>query len=538
MTTALKNPVERKLTDIELLWLETTEDEQSRLYICRTAQDSDRLIHGFFALQQQPQNDYTVPDLFINCQAVFDINYNYCQQIATELVERYDITEIAGVRWSYKSLLPCYSISSLMNLLESFTDYHKEGLRYLVLVLTPKQISNAEAFNRFIDDLLNNSIAEKVRIVLTDSFENTYWNPLKENFPKEVKVLEVNVDEDELMRQILNESPTSDGAAALRFRQLMVDTFTTLKTGTAEQVDKRAKQALQIAKENSWFDQQVVMYSMIAGGYLKDVNVLKSVKNYRLAQKAATHIEPISHQNLLITQSLLGEGGAWYVGKEYVRAAKAYSSAAEVAKIVPSFLWVIEGYRVAGSCLVKANTQLEKAVVYYRESIKKGIELPLDERLQTTFMFTLQDLMRIVDNRRVNKLVELEADYQKQQAELIEETEQQAKSLGKKPTFEQIAECDKTLENKMEKLFYKVMQQKENLITEANINFRILVSLARTYIHPYWCCFPDIAHPLDLPKSEWKALAYYTEPYREEITDEYLTQLLIKIIAPMEEVIV
>ncbi|MBK5145488.1 hypothetical protein I2494_17530 [Budviciaceae bacterium BWR-B9] len=536
MAVEIKNPVERKIAEIEQRWLEASSNADARLFIWRVPQESDRLIHGFFALQQQPDNEYSTQDLFINFQEPYEIAYQYCHAIEQAFIERYESTDIEGEKWAYSSLAPCYRFTELNALLESFIAHHGQFFRYLTIVLMPGQISQINAFTTWLGECLATPVADRIRFVVTDTTEEQVWQPLIDDHLKLTHLIEINIDEMELMRQILNESPTTDGVDMLRFRQLMVDTFIGLSNGNTSQLGVRAQKAIDIAAKNNWFDQQVVMYSMLAGVYLKNADIPDAVKNYRLAQQAATNIPLEPQQLLLQTQSLFGEAGAWFMGKEYLHASEAYYSAALLAQKLPQPLWVIEGYRVSGFSLLEANVneRLNEVVDRYYHAFMAGIALPADERMQSTFMFIFQDIMRLVDNSCVEKLVQLAEVYYQRQGEIISSIEERQKSLNYPPSASQIAQYDDELEQQMVKLFYLVLQAREDLIAQAGESFKQLISIARFYSHPYWSVHQDIVHPFDEPKEEWLPLTDYTPTIEIEDDDvpEAFYTLLKHIIIP------
>jgi len=103
-----KNAVERKLAEVENLWLDASDDDDARLFIWRTAADSDRLIQVFFALQQEGQNDYTTPDLFVHFTTPFETSYGYSHALEQEFTERVNISSFPESRWSSDGRVPCY----------------------------------------------------------------------------------------------------------------------------------------------------------------------------------------------------------------------------------------------------------------------------------------------------------------------------------------------------------------------------------------------------------------------------------------------
>ncbi|EAS1758243.1 hypothetical protein BH012_17190 [Salmonella enterica] len=530
-----KNAVERKLAELERLWLEASDDENARIFIWRTPADSDRLIHVFFALQEEQQNDFTTPDLFIRFNTPFETRYGYPHSLEEEFIERVNISTFPEPRWQPASLLPCYRADRLHALMNDFAHYHQDALRYLTVILTASSVSHADSHRQFIDDLCQCITARtsRFRLLLVDTHENPDWQWLLTRSPEHARLLTPDINEDELMRQTLNETPTSDGTAMLRFRQLMTDTFISLKKGPAAQTEQLAQKALDLARQQGWGDQQVIMLSMMAGGWLQEKHAQNAIKNYRLAVQTAADLPPES-RHLLATQNLMGEGNAWFMDKKPEQASDAYYRSAQEAQDIPSLLLTMEGYRMAGFSLMSVTPPPAKTAQYYHDALKTGLSMSDEERAQSGFMQIFRDLLNWLSPEAASRCDSFSERYLKAQAELIQQAEEAVAQAEHHEISAAVAQYDDELTQKMETLFQNILLERERMLSQEKPLYQQVLRLARRYSHAFWSAGTEIAHPLDKTVDEW-SFSPLLPPFPARLSDEDIALLFGLIFTPAQE---
>ncbi|WP_213134048.1 hypothetical protein [Citrobacter sp. FP75] len=530
-----KNAVERKLAELERLWLEASDDENARIFIWRTPADSDRLIHVFFALQEEQQNDFTTPDLFIRFNTPFDTRYGYSHGLEEEFIERVNVSAFPEPRWQPVGSLPCYQADTLHALMSDFAHYHQDYLRYLSVILTASSVSHADSHRQFIDDLCQ-SIATRTsrfRLLLIDTHENPDWQWLLTRFPENARLLTPDISEDELMRQTLNETPTSDGTAMLRFRQLMTDTFISIKKGSAAQTEQLAQKALELARQQGWGDQQVIMLSMIAGGWLQEKHAQNAIKNYRLAIQTSADLPP-EPRHLLITQNLMGEGNAWFMDKKPEQASDAYFRSAQEAQNIPSLLLTMEGYRMAGFSLMSVTPPPAKTAQHYHAALKAGLSMSDEERAQSGFMQIFRDLLNWLSPEATSRSDSFSERYLKAQAELIQQAEDAVNQAGHHDIATAVVQHDNELTQRMETLFQNTLLEREHMLSQEKPLYQQVLRLARQYSNAFWGAAAEIAHPLDKSVDEWP-FSPLLPPFPTHLTDENISLLFGLIFTPSQE---
>jgi hypothetical protein len=515
-----KNAVERKLAEVENLWLDASDDDDARLFIWRTAADSDRLIQVFFALQQEGQNDYTTPDLFVHFTTPFETSYGYSHALEQEFTERVNISSFPESRWSSDGRVPCYRGETLFSLLNDFAHYHQGSFRYLAVILTPAAISHSDSFHRFLDELCcaGTAVPSYLRFMLVDTLENPTWQGLAARFPETVRILTPVISEDELMRQTLNETPTSDGSAMLRFRQVMVDSFISLKNGTAAQTEHLAQKAVVLARQQGWTEQQVIMLSMIAGAWLKEQQAQRAAYHYRLAVQEGGSL-PAESRHILKTQNLMGEGNAWFMNQAYLKSSSSYYNAALEAQKVPSPLLAMEGYRMAGFSLMSVTPLPEDITQHYYDAFLTGLSMSELDRNQSGFMQIFRDLLNFLAPDATARCDRLASHYRSQLEKLVCQAEMQVDQSSLLNINSVVAESDNMLMQHSEELFHWTIVQREHFLLKESDLYQDVLSLARKYSYDFWSPGTEILHPDDkpvgdvaIPNFEYKKQTCLTEP--------------------------
>ncbi|VVT45007.1 hypothetical protein UYSO10_0299 [Kosakonia radicincitans] len=303
---ASKNPSEKVMSELELSWLDASEDTAARLFIWRVPANGESLLDAFFALQQHPQGR-SLPDLFLSFNTPFETGYSYSEALGREFVEQYEATPDAAF-WDAEPWLPCYSAGQLRSLLQNFAEQFTDDLRYLVLVLKPSAVSDESAMLRWLHLWLEQG-ADAPRLLLIDTVEQPIWQSLYTANPRHVRLIEDRIDGMKVMHQTAQQQTDAD-ADRLLFRRYLADAMLLLEKGSAAQVAARGSLALAIAQCRGWADQQAMMHNLIAGGWLKGRDHAQAVEHYRQAQSISGEVPDQAVKGQLRTQSTFGEAGA------------------------------------------------------------------------------------------------------------------------------------------------------------------------------------------------------------------------------------
>jgi len=502
-----KNAVERSLEELRDLWSKAADDPRARIIVWRIPQSSGRLLSAFFEAQKHP-GDWQAPDLFIPIHAPFETGFSYSRTLREELQGRYEASrddlreDDVAADWPDAKTVCADSPAGTLALCASFAKHHQRHFRHLVLVLQPDRVLTQEAFTRWLDGALATPIAPNVRLALVDELETRALQPVVERHGEAVRVIEAPLDMFDLARELAAQSGGSGPQVALR--QMFAELMTLLERGSPERLEQRAARALALAERQQWPDQQVAVYMMIAGGWLKARDFQQSIAAYRHARESAQQAQAAQHPvaNDLHMQTWFGEASVWFAAGHAEQAAEAYRQAALAAAKVPNPMFVIEGHRMAAYCLAGAGLKT-RAIEQGSTAIRTARALPKADRPMTTLALALDDMMKLQDPERAEKLGEIAKNYEARCLQLHAEAENSAARLGPRPAAADIASIEKHLHAELERAFHQAAQERERLIQKGDEFFRKLVAVGRESLHPQWNGLPDIQHPLDHDVPAW-----------------------------------
>lgn len=507
---AANNPVMQCLDHLRDRWLEAGEDPQWRVLVWRVPDNATRLLEAFFAAQQQPETAST-PDLFLRFDAPFETGFGYSRALKDALLLGYaegrddlDNQDIP-IDWNGAFEQHPDTPVGFLALLDSFARHHREHLRHVAAVLMPESTASAASMIDWLDAALQSPIPEQLRLVVADTQSHPRWQALVERHPRHLRLIETPIDLFDVARATAAQSGAGHGSGpAATYRQLLADCMRLLDCGTAAQVAQRADRALQLAEREQWPDQQVVMHMLVAGAYLKEQAYREAIVRYRCARKCAQAAQAQGHPagSELVMQSWFGEASALVAAKQLELAAKAYVDAAQAAKAVPNALFVIEGYRMAGQCLAQ-DRQTEPAREHYMLGLAEARGLDSATRAVTTFPLLLQDLLKLQDTPRAERIARTAASYKTALERSRSEAEAQAAKLGDAPLHAELEQVDARMLARWEASYTRLIDEREKLIGGGDIFFRKVVSVARELLHPGWNGLPEVRHPLDKALPEW-----------------------------------
>ncbi|NDJ57431.1 hypothetical protein GWD52_10570 [Enterobacteriaceae bacterium 4M9] len=531
--TVSRNAVERKMAELNLTWLSVSENESKRVFIWRAPADAIRLVQAFFALQEAGESEFSLPDMFVSTREPYDTSYNFSRTVAEQFVERAARTELPTPHWDPTTQLPCWLPGDVASLLDDFARYVGDGFRYLVMLLQPSSIISKRSFNDFVGALCALHDDTRARFALIDTQEDPAWQWLADRYPEQVQIISIDASQGELARQIINETPTTDGSTMLRFRQLMTDTFLALKSGDAPQVIQTGQKALDIATQLKIPEQQVVVLSLMAGAWLKAGEPHKAIERYINVQSAGEQSAPESRHHL-VTQGLMAEGNAWYMAKDPFQASERYARAALRARQIPSLTLEMEGHRMAGFTLLEHSRWRSAAADHYFSALTAALAMNEEERSSCNLMQVFRDLLNWREPGLTTRCNQLAETWLSEQQQLIAHTERQIAAARPDEIRETVARCDAELVIALEVLFEKCISQREALLAQGAKVWRELLSLARCYSYPFWCPGTDFSHPTEQPVERW-GCRVLTAPASPEPAPQTVRTLFRQILTDKED---
>lgn len=510
-----KSPVEKRIDDLRDLWIEATQSPDVRLVVWRIPGNADRMLAAFFEAHKHSDVAMT-PDLFVNFDAPYETGFGYSRALLDTLQVGYvgsrESLKEQGAAIDWQGAHAEYPDSPLgvVKMFESFATHYQPHLRYFAANLSPSRVSSAQALEQWLDNALLAPVPANVRLSVVDHTETKQWQALVERHGKAVRVIDAPIDMFDIARATAAQSGGAGPQTA--YRQMLADVMTLLERGTAAQTAKRADKALALAERQQWPDQQVVLHMAVAGGHLKEKQLPEAIARYRSARECATKAEAAQHPAgaNLVMQTWFGEAGAWLTAEQPERAAQAYVEGAQAARRVPNAMFVLEGQRMAGFCLASAGKR-EPAREHYLAAMAEARAMPPSDRPMTTLPLLLQDMLRLQDARRAEKIEQCASEYQAEIAAAHAQAEADSSKLGAVPAPAALEKIESAMFGRFETSFAKVCHERERLIAGGDEFFRKVVAVGRDFLHATWNGLPDVKHPLDKDVPEWSAPPKFAE---------------------------
>ncbi|ETX01315.1 MAG: hypothetical protein ETSY2_37455, partial [Candidatus Entotheonella gemina] len=256
-----KNAIERRIDYLSGLWNGFAEQPNARLLRWLVDSDTAPMVELFFEVQNEEIGDS--PDLFIRFDEPFEEpqTYGFCllETLRKQYEEsRADIAEEQiATDWHCPKPLPDESgVAAFVRGCISFRNYYEELMLTLVLVLTPQQIANMEAWQAWLLTLVRSGLPTNVRVTVLDNSESPALNTLCGSDTNLITTVEAELDMPDALEELAEEA---EGAGpGYEFRRHFVALTNAAATGDDKAVQKAATAALRIAAKHHWLAMQVV----------------------------------------------------------------------------------------------------------------------------------------------------------------------------------------------------------------------------------------------------------------------------------------
>lgn len=506
--SAAKTAVERRIDELAVLWLQACESPDVRLVVWRTPGNAARMMAAFFEAQKHLQPAPT-PDLFQDFDAPFETGFGYSRALMDALRDGYATSRAElkkqGLPIDWRSAHAGYadSASGALAMFQSFAEHYREQMRYFAPVLSPARVASDAGLEQWLDAALRAPVPDRLRLCIVDHAEDKRWQALAERHGKAVRVIDAPVDMFDIARQTAAQASGGAGPG-MAYRALLADVMTLLEKGDAAQTAARADKAMKLAERERWPDQQVVLHMAVAGAHLKQAQHPEAIHRYRAARECAITAEAAANPagTSLVMQTWFGEAGVWLSARQPLRASEAYAQAAQAARCVPNAMFALEGLRMAGYCLAQ-DGRIEPARERYLAAIGEARAMPPGDRPMTTLPLLLQDMLRLQDAPRAERIAQCAPAYQKQVVQALQQAEAQSAKLGPQPPPAVLERIETELLARYEQAFRTLCDERERLIGGGDVFFRKVVAIGRDYLHPAWNGVPEVKHPLDKELPEW-----------------------------------
>jgi tetratricopeptide (TPR) repeat protein len=396
-----KNPIERRLEDLESQWNEFAEDSEARVFVWVIEPDERRMIDVFLSVQEEEGS--SVPDLFVRFDTPFETAADYGGALVDSLLEQYEesseVMEEGGVDSSWQPPETKKSepgIKWLVRCCDSFCAHYDEILERMVLVLNPLAVTSFDHMRRWIEALLTLELPDKLRIMLVDDTQAPQWAGLVEDQPDLVKSEAAEMNMAGAMQELAQETPGREPGNL--FRRHLVAMNNSAAEGDMKGAEKSGRRAMRIARENKWLQMQIVVHMALGSAYLAAQRFDEAINSYRRAgrtsEKAIREEDPAGEKLLL--QARLSAGAAFVGDSRFDEAARVYEHSAPLAEKLEDKTMTLECWRMASFCYEQSKN-MEQAWECGEKALDASEAMEPDERKTSTLPYAAQGMLRIAE---------------------------------------------------------------------------------------------------------------------------------------------
>jgi len=484
------NAVELRLMDLCEHWITFRDNPSKRLLVWQVADDAMRMVQCFFEVQKH-ETPYTSGDLFMVFDVAFDNSIQYSRELKEALVGQYEASredlEKEGIApdWLAKSDEFPDSAYGFIQSLRSFGSKYHKSIGHLVAVLAPSALSNADAFSSWLRRALDARLPERLRIAVIDSTENPQLQDVTVAGDDRVFVDAPPIDATATAQETFAQETTVGPAGV--FRNYLMGLVSLVEKGAPEQVKAKATDAQAFARKEGWFDQEVVIATLVAGALLKEERFDEAVTTHQEARKAATQATAAGHPAgpQLVLQTWFGEAGAHLAANRLLEAARCYDEAAVVAQQSANLILAIEAFRMGAFCYARLDRR-EEALTRGNSALAVGTRLKPASRSMTTLPIATMDLLGVTEPARAEAIKDVKHERDAREVGIRSVAEARAAETEKAENLGIISKVEETLKTDLENLEEHASQQLEDVVRNSSGEFRRAFAEAKNLLGPSW----------------------------------------------------
>ncbi len=401
-----KNAIEKRLEILIDQWNEFAQEDSTCLLRWLSTQDEARMIDVF--LESENDAGKQTPDLFL----VFDVNFDtpekYSGALVQSLIEQYEAShkELAEDAISIDWQTPAIDSNKIepdnfVNQVLSLKHHYSDLLEHLVIAFIPNSISNQKVFLQWLDTLLNTANACELKFMIVDDVSQPMFDDLEKNHPKLVKTINTELDMPGALLEIAQGA--SRGGPDYKFRCHFIALTNAAEKGDQVAARRAYTSALTVAKEQQWFQMQVVLHMTLGSTFLGAGKFNEALSCYREAEKASENAiqrdDPVGKK--LLMQSRFAIGSAFIADGKFEHASEIYEATVPLPTELEEQLMVLECWRMASYCREQIE-HYDKAWSCGLQALVVGEELDEETLKTSTLPYVSQGLLRIANVQKDN----------------------------------------------------------------------------------------------------------------------------------------
>lgn len=401
------NPIQQRAEEFELKYLEVSYSEEYKYLVFRTTQEDVEMIEAFYEYMLGMDNE--IEDVVLLFQSILYQSDTYSKALVEELftttflwnyADKPEGIEDNQVNWEMDlSLTTDKNVASLfVSHINAFCEAVEfEAYSNLVCVLD-YQNTKAQPMLQWLEDLEKLDLHPKVRIVLSDTFEQPIFNDLVKFAPRATRILEHRFSLNRAMKEIA--AIGDPKAPDTKYRYHLIQLYEAISKRHEKNITKHATLCLDIAEKNqakdaNWSVQKMFIYGALSAHAFGKKIYKEAVLYINQGIDVLKKVEGALPEEMLyrlLGQAYLFRGNLFLTLKKYRNAKEDFLSGEIYYKGCQDSILEIEALRLLA---VAADKDGDRTVKY--EALNKGVRLgenltiPLVEA--STYKLLIKDVL-------------------------------------------------------------------------------------------------------------------------------------------------
>lgn len=399
------NPVMERLDLLSEQWEAFATDGEPRLLLWQLEPDEVRMIDAFLAREGDERTGVHT-DVFLTLEAPFEHpethGYALCQEMAAGYLQNREALMEAGVDASFQlepyPEHPGNDIPFLIRTCESFIAHHDLG-RNLVLVLRPKAVADAEAYQLWLHRFVLRA-PPTVRAIVLDDADAPAFLTLATTERVRVRAVRAGLDMPAVLEAVSRDAGNLETPGG-QIRHHLIQLGAALKKGDVARALTIGNAAIAIATQNGLWHAAVPVHFALGAGLAGAQRLKDAEAQYAAAEAVALrgeHEGPEEARSACATlrvQARLGLGSVLIAARAFERAAELYEQTTPLATALGPKM-VLDCQRLACFCYEQAEKP-ELALRAGTAGLATARAMDEATLAASTFSYLAENLLRLTE---------------------------------------------------------------------------------------------------------------------------------------------
>ncbi len=413
MSTTAPNPIEKRLERMREQWDVFISDPEARLLCWQGDPDELRMVEVFEQVESSEASE--TPEMFLRLHAAFAEPAGYGFALAREIQEQYaevkaaveadrqqGLTAFDGLTFDWNCPEPTSDETDRKYLIRVAADYlrhHAQVIDHVILWLTPREVSDTDAWQRWLFHLLEkDGLPEGARILVVDSLPapSLDWLQATDSPKIHFEPLQLNMKG---AAQETAEAAEGEGPGH-EFRKVFTALTAAAGEGDLPKTQSLGDKAMELTRAQNWPQLEFGVWLVLSAAYFGKKQSDKAFQGYQGAEKAALKLKDTPENDMSSSaekfqvQARFGQAAVLIEQQRWAEAALLYEETAPIAQSAGDTLMLLECWRMAAYAYERVK-QWDKALEGGRQAVAVGESMTPEQRKHSTLAYAGEGLLRV-----------------------------------------------------------------------------------------------------------------------------------------------